>query len=193
MTSLFSQTLSFSSNISSYRNIGLFIGLILLGLQENTLAVNIDEEVFISADYMSFNIESGNSVYTGNVKITQGELLLTGDKITVKQENNVLKRVTIIGKPARYNDITEDGEPVSAQSEQMDYIASQNKLILTINAVLEQPDHRVSSQTIIYDTEKRIIIAGDQNKPEGLNANTDNNKQRVNITLTPAKKSPAKE
>jgi lipopolysaccharide export system protein LptA len=189
MTNLFGQkkSLSYCSRAS------LLITLILLGLQKNALAVNTDEEVFISADYMSFNIESGNSVYTGNVKITQGKLLLTGDKITVKQENNILKRVTVIGKPARYNHITEDGEPVSAQSEQMDYNASQNKLILTINAILEQPDHRVSSQTIIYDTKKRIIIAGDPNKPEGLNANTDTNRQRVNITLTPAKKSPTKE
>jgi len=193
MTSIFSQTLSFSSNISSYSSIGLFIGLFILGLQQNTLAANINEEVFISADYMSFNIESGNSVYIGNVKITQGKLSLTGDKITVKQKDNILKRVTVIGKPARYNHITEDGEPVSAQSEQMDYIASKNKLVLTINAILEQPDHRVSSQTIIYDTQKRIIIAGDQNKPEGLNANPDANPQRVNITLKPAKKSPAKE
>jgi len=189
MTNFFSQTLSFSY----CSRVGLLTVLIMLGLQKSTLAANTDEEVFISADYMSFNIESGNSVYTGNVKITQGKLMLTGDKITVKQEKNILKRVTVTGRPARYNHITEDGEPVSAQSEQMDYIASQNKLVLTINAVLEQPDHRVSSQTIIYDTEKRIIIAGDQNKPEGLNANTDTNKQRVNITLTPAKKSPAKE
>ena len=188
MTNLFSQTLSF--NYCS--RIGLFIGLIILGSQKNSLAANTDEEVFISADYMSFNIESGNSVYTGNVKITQGKLLLTGDKITVKQEDNILKRVTVVGKPARYNHITEVGEPISAESEQMDYIASQNKLILTVNAILEQPDHRVSSQTIIYDTQKRIIIAGDQNKHEGLSTNTDANK-RVNITLTPAKKSPTKE
>ena len=189
MTNFFSQTLSFSY----CSRVGLFIGLILLSSQKNTLAANTDEEIFISADYMTFNIESGNSVYTGNVKITQGKLMLTGDKITVKQENNILKRVIVIGKPARYNHITEKGEPVSAESEQMDYIASQNKLVLTINAILEQPDHRVSSQTIIYDTQKRIIIAGDQNNPVGLNANTGTNSQRVNITLTPAKKSPAKE
>ena len=189
MTNLFSQTLSFSY----YSRVSLFIGLIILGSQKNILAANTDEEVFISADYMSFNIESGNSVYTGNVKITQGKLSLTGDKITVKQENNILKRVTVTGKPARYNHITEDGEPVSAESGQMDYIASENKLVLTVNAILKQPNHRVSSQTITYDTQKRIIIAGDQNKPEGLNTNTDTNSQRVNITLTPAKKSPAEE
>ncbi len=83
MTNLFSQIYSFSY----CSRVSLFIVLIILCAQKNTLADNTDEEVFISADYMSFNIESGNSVYTGNVKITQGKLLLTGDKITVKQEN----------------------------------------------------------------------------------------------------------
>ena len=72
----------------------------------------------------------------------------------------------------------------------MVYTASQNKLIMTINANLKQPDHQVSSQKIVYDTEKKIVIAGDKDGPSISKTGSDKN-QRVNITLTP-KKDPAK-
>lgn len=149
------------------------------------------EKITIDADHMQLNIESGNSVYTGNVKITQGELILMGDKVTLDQKNNEVERITVLGKPAKYNHVTEKGEPIHAQSEHMVYIANQNKLIMTVNAIVKQLDHMVSSQSIIYDTQKGIIIAGDKNNSTagktGPKKNGTGNNQRVNITLTPQK------
>ncbi|NOQ90507.1 MAG: lipopolysaccharide transport periplasmic protein LptA [Gammaproteobacteria bacterium] len=132
---------------------------------------------------MQLNIISGNSVYTGNVKISQGALILTGDKVTLKQSDGAIEQLTVIGKPARYNNVTEKGEPIEAESEQMVYNASQNKLVMTKNARLKQPDHHVSSQKIIYDTQKKIILAGDK---DGTPADAHGDPgQRVKIILTP--------
>ena len=148
-------------------------------------AADLNEKVQINADYMHLNIESGNSVYTGNVNISQGDLVLAGDKIIVQQDNNAIKRITVTGKPARYTHVTDNGEPIAAESEKMVYDANQNKLVMTVNAILKQPDHRVSSQKIIYDTKKRIIVAGDKKESKASATSTDSN--RVNITLTPKK------
>ena len=140
---------------------------------------------------MKLNLNTGYSVYTGNVKITQGELKLTGDEVTVQQtKNNEVEQITVTGKPAHYNHVTEKGETIQAESEHMVYTASQNKLIMTINANLKQPDHQVSSQKIVYDTEKKIVIAGDKGGSSISKTGSGKN-QRVNITLTP-KKDPAK-
>jgi len=134
---------------------------------------------------MTLNIESGNSEYTGNVKISQGELVLTGDEVKVTQtSDDTLEQITVIGKPARYNHVTDTGENIEAESNNMVYIASQNKLIMTDNAKLVQPDHKVSSQKIIYDTLNKIVIAGEKTTPSNDDAG---NSQRVNITLTPKK------
>lgn len=148
------------------------------------------EKIHINADHMKLNMVSGVSVYTGNVKISQGKLVLTGDKVTLKQANDELEQFTVIGKPARYNHVTEDGENIKAESEKMVYTASQNRLVMTKNAQLTQPDHHISSQKIIYDTEKKIVIAGDKDAKK--NGDTDSNAQdkaaqRVKITLTPKK------
>jgi len=164
-----------------------FAGLMFF-TQATTWAAENNEKIYIDADYMQLNIETGYSVYTGNVNIKQGELVLTGDKVTIKQTKEEVERITVTGKPAHYNHITDKGENIQAESEQMVYTASQNKLVMTVNAKLKQPDHQVSSQKIVYDTEKKIVIAGDKSET----STGSDSKQRVNITLTP-KKDPAKE
>ena len=164
-----------------------FAGLMLITLVNARAAENI-EKIYIDADYMQLNIETGYSIYTGNVNIKQGELKLTGDKVTIQQSRGEVERITVTGKPAHYNHITDKGENIQAESEQMVYTASQNELVMTINANLKQPDHQVSSQKIVYDTEKKIVIAGDKSET----STGPDNRQRVNITLTP-KKDPAKE
>ncbi len=170
----------------------LLTGLLLFA-QSGSRAAETEavEKIFIDADHMQLNIETGYSVYTGNVKIRQGELKLSGDKVILQQNDNEIERLTVTGKPARYNHVTEKGEHIEAQSERMVYTASQNKLVMTINAQLKQPDNQVNSQKIIYDTEKKIVIAGDKSGSPASGADP-NSKQRVNITLTP-KKAPATE
>lgn len=142
------------------------------------------EKIYIDADHMKLNIASGNSVYTGNVKITQGDLVLTGDRVTLTHTNNTLQKFTVIGKPARYNHVTEDGQSIIAESNQMVYTAADNRLVMTRNARLKQPDHLVSSQKIIYDTLNKIVMAGDVGDREAVDGESLPDK-RVNITLTP--------
>lgn len=158
--------------------------LLLLTAQANSWAAENTDKISIDADYMQLNLETGFSIYTGNVTITQGELKLTGDKVTVQQnKKNEVEQINVTGKPAHYNHVTEKGENIQAESENMVYTASQNKLVMTVNAKLKQPDHKVSSQKIVYDTKKKIVIAGDKTDTGSGSG------QRVNITLTPKKES----
>ncbi len=181
--------------IKTFRQVsrsGLLTGFLLFCLQSNSWAndnktTDPVEKIFINADHLFLNIKAGNSVYTGNVRFSQGEMVLTGDKVTVEQNNNEIERITVIGKPARYNHVTEKGDPIEAESEQMVYIASQNKLVLTVNARLKQPDHQVTSEKITYDTLKKIVIAGEKS----TTSKTKSDSERVKITLTP-KKDPQK-
>lgn len=174
-------------------------GTLLFCVQMNCDAAEPVEKILVNADHMNMNIESGYSVYTGNVRVSQGELVLTGDKVTLKQNNNnEIEHMTVDGKPARYNHVTEKGEPIEAESEHMVYNASQNQLIMTINARLKQSDLELNSQKIVYDTLKKIIVAGGDDKaqagkatPASVTSPQSGKKpetsQRVNITLTPKK------
>ena len=133
-----------------------------------------DAPINIYADYMKFEIKSGVSTYTGNVKVTQNDIELTGDKVVAVQKEKVLKKITVTGSPATYRQLSEDGNYINAQSMQMEYQANNNRLVLSDKARLEQAGSVMESDQIIYDTINEVVIAGD-----------DTADKRVNITITP--------
>jgi lipopolysaccharide export system protein LptA len=128
----------------------------------------------IYADYMKYEIKSGISQYKGNVRVTQNDIELKGDKVIAIQKNKVLKNITVTGSPATYRQLSEKGKYINAQSMQMEYQAEKNRLILSDNARLEQAGSVMESDQIIYDTINEVVIAGD-----------DKANKRVNITITP--------
>ena len=128
----------------------------------------------IYADYMKYEIQSGISQYKGNVRVTQNDIELKGDKVIAIQKNKVLKNISVTGSPATYRQLSEDGKYINAQSMRMEYQADKNRLILSDKARLEQAGSVMESDQIIYDTIKEVVIAGD-----------DKTNKRVNITITP--------
>ncbi len=130
--------------------------------------------VNIYADYMKYEIQSGISQYKGNVRVTQNNIELTGDKVIAIQKDKILKNITVTGSPATYRQLSENGDYIKAQSMQMEYQAAENRLILSDKARLEQAGSVMESEQIIYDTIQEVVIAGD-----------DNANKRVNITITP--------
>ena len=130
--------------------------------------------VNIFADYMKYDIKTGISTYSGNVKVTQNDIELTGDKVVAIQKEKVLTKITVTGSPATYQQLSEDGNYINAQSMQMEYQAKNNRLVLSNKARLEQAGSVMESDQIIYDTINEVVIAGD-----------DKADKRVNITITP--------
>ena len=141
--------------------------------QQNPAAVS-NAPINIYADYMKYEIKSGISQYKGNVRVTQNDIELKGDKVIAIQKNKVLKNLTVTGSPATYRQLSEEGKYINAQSMQMEYQAEKNRLILSDKARLEQAGSVMESDQIIYDTINEVVIAGD-----------DNANKRVNITITP--------
>jgi lipopolysaccharide transport protein LptA len=139
-----------------------------------------DEPIQIHSDYMQFDINTGNSIYLGNVRFVQGKIDLSGDRVNVSSKDGKVIKVHVEGTPARYQDSNESGR-VLAQSQQMDYEVTENRLTMQGSARLEQDERLVQSQQIIYDTAKKLILAG---KSFGAD---DGKADRVNITLTPKK------
>ncbi len=150
--------------------------LAMTAIAENKPALKANAPVNIYADYMKYEIQSGISQYTGNVRVTQNDLELTGDKVIAVQKDKLLKNITVTGSPATYRQLSDDGNYINAQSMQMEYQADNNRLILTDKARLEQAGSVMESDQIIYDTIHEVVIAGDEKADK-----------RVNITITPEK------
>ncbi len=156
---------------------------LILMLSHSTIGFTINgeamENIQVQANYMKFDIETGSSTYRGNVKISQGAIKLSGEKVVILRKNNEIQQININGQPAQFTQDADTKNKIHASSQHMQYFASKNRLVMTVDAVLEQPDHTIESQRIVYDTKNKIVIAGKnkQNQQGG----------RVNITLTPKK------
>lgn len=156
-----------------------FSMLVLLFIfSSNMMALEIDREkpVHISADKVSIDEKTGISNYTGNVKITQGSMLLTGEKVIVYQPDGKLAKIIVNGVPAQFKQLSDkNNQEITATAIKLIYHTINEKLILTGNASLKQGQNSFSGHIIEYDTRNSTVTA-----------NTDGEKkQRVNAVITP--------
>jgi lipopolysaccharide transport protein LptA len=164
---------------------GYPVAIILLALVNPlvswpAMAIDNEDEILIEADYMKFDLESGSSTYKGNVSIIQDTIKLTGENVVITRKDNEIQDIKVDGNPAHYLQDESTDNKVHAIAQHMKYTAHTNRLVLTVDASLEQSDQTVESQRIVYDTQNKVIIAGKKDSP-------DQSGDRVNIILTPKK------
>ncbi len=164
----------------SPRNVALT--LLLLQAPFGLAAPMNNDRVQVQADYMKFDLNTGSSTYEGGVKITHNNIEIYGETVIILSESNEIQQINVDGQPARYIQDEHTENSIYATSQHMQYFSSRQKLVMTGDARLEQPDHTIESQRIVYDTLNKIVMAGSEDsKPEG----------RVNIILKPKKDNPA--
>lgn len=149
------------------------------GLQAKTS--DNDQPLHIEADSVEIHEQQGFSIYKGNVSITRGSMLINGELIHIHSKQGVLEKIRVEGTPAKFHQLNDLDEEISAQCQQMEYQANNGILTLNKDAILVQNKNRFSSEQIIYDTRKDIVQAGNNSQQ-----NSDQ-PQRVTITIHPEK------
>lgn len=135
-----------------------------------------NEPIYLESDSAKWDEESQKSTYRGNVVVTQGSMLLTGNLLVVSSENNEIKKMIINGEKATYKQMTRNGKVVNGSARKIEYYVDSSKIIFINNAVLTQSKNIVKSNKIIYLTNTENIIAGDKK-----------GKSRVKMTIEPSK------
>ena len=154
----------------------IFIILLLFGNYVYANESDRTEPVFLESDSAKWDEESQKSTYRGNVIVTQGTMLLTGDLLIVTSKNNEISHMIITGEKSTYRQKTRAGKIVNGEAKIIEYYMSQSKIIFLKKAILTQSNNIVKSNKIIYKTDSENIIAGDK---EG--------KSRVKMRLEPTK------
>lgn len=160
----------------------LLIALCLLPAPWQTEAAQqalVRGPVTIQADQAELSQQEGLSIYIGNVRLTQHELVITGDRLVVRhgQEGRPLQaRVT--GSPATYDQpTTADSPSVHGQAQRIEYNAESDILVLEGSARVTRGRNMVEGAMIRYDRRQhRILATGDEDG-------------RVQIILTPSEQS----
>ena len=165
---------------------------ILFSLSENlmALATDRDQPITLEADTADIDELSGISIYTGNVILTQGSMVIKSEKLTLyNDKNKQLEKAVAVDKKnfARFKQRPEGKkQDFKARAITLIYYLKKEKIHLLENARVDQEGGSFSGHKIIYDTKNETVVASSKKDKQGKPAG---NGSRVKVTI-PAKKKP---
>ncbi|MEE4383519.1 MAG: lipopolysaccharide transport periplasmic protein LptA [Pseudomonadales bacterium] len=123
-----------------------------------------EQPIEIEADRAELDDATGRAVYSGSVRLDQGTLRVTADRLEIQTDRARVTRITAEGaedgEPARYRQIPREGEqPVRASAETIVYDTTTETIELSGDARLEQAEDRFEGDRISYDLRTRKVAA----------------------------------
>jgi lipopolysaccharide export system protein LptA len=145
-----------------------------------------DEPMHLEADQVIMDDARQISTFIGNVQLSQGTLLIRGDKIIVTQDKDGFQHAIAYGNTADFRQKRKSMEGyVEGYGEQIEYDTRTEILNLYGKARLKRNLDEVSGNHIVYNAKTEIF------KVNGKDANANNEpSQRVRAVLQP-KSNPA--
>jgi lipopolysaccharide export system protein LptA len=129
--------------------------------------------------------ESGPCIFSGDVRINQGTLDISAGKADLRRANGEIQSVQLSGGTVKLKQQNDDGGWVNASAAQIDYDLTKDTVVLSGNAVVNQPGRgSISGERIIYNMRTSQVQSGAAAGDTG---------GRVNMTFEPKNKVPAKD
>lgn len=143
-----------------------------------------DMPIKLEADQVLIDDAQQVSTFTGNVRLSQGSLLIRGDKIVVMQDKNGFKHATAYGKTANFRQKREglDGY-VEGYGERIDYDTQAETFDIRIQARLNRDQDEVRGEHITYNAKTETFQVSGSSASSG-----DAPPQRVRAVLQPKSK-----
>ena len=130
----------------------LTIMLMLLTFNANAEKADRDKPIDLEADTVTVNDAKKTSTYTGNVILTQGTLIIRGDKLIVREDNQGFQHSTSYGNPTTFKQKREGkNEYIEGSGQRIEYDARMDKVQLYTKAWVKRADDVVNGDYIMYD------------------------------------------
>lgn len=143
----------------------LLLSLLLATQAYSTLAYSKSEDsqqpIYVEADSLEIRDSDNISIYTGNVKFTQGSLEIHADRLTLYfNDNKVLTLMKMAGSPATFRQLNDSDMEITGEALEMEYRESESTLLLLDNAKLTQGTNIIESNKINLNIDSNSIEAG---------------------------------
>jgi lipopolysaccharide export system protein LptA len=139
-----------------------FIFLCVL-LSGHCLAKSTDrnQPMDLSADHSDFELtDNGSSTIKGNVKISQGSLLIQADTAVILRIKGEISKVTLSGNPASMQQMNDNGELLKATAKDIVYFVSTEQINLVGNVIIDQTRGSMRGASIRYDIKTGRLQGG---------------------------------
>ena len=139
-----------------------YLSLIFLLLSLPAVAERADRDkpVELEADTVTVNDAKKTSVYTGDVVLTQGTLVIHGDKLIVREDSQGFQHGTSYGNPTTFRQKREGkNEYIEGSGQRIEYDAHMDKVQLFTKAWVKRGDDIVYGDYISYDANSEFAEA----------------------------------
>ena len=117
-----------------------------------------DQPILLESDQVLIDDAKKISTFTGNVQLTQGTLLIRGDKIVVVQDMDGFKHGTVYGKTARFRQKREGtDEFVEGHGERIEYDTRTEAVDFYVQAHVKRGEDEVRGEHITYSLKSEIF------------------------------------
>jgi lipopolysaccharide export system protein LptA len=139
----------------------LLASLLLSFAAPNVWALKTDRAAPMDLKAESWKgVINGEQIWQGQVRISQGSLLIQADRGTIKYEKGQVDMAVLEGKPAVISQDRDGGGKVRAQARRIDYDLAANKVILTGAVTIEENGNITTGERFEYSLDTGAI-AGD--------------------------------
>jgi lipopolysaccharide export system protein LptA len=149
---------------------GVTLGLLLALSSAPALAEKADKQkpVNVEADKMQYDDIKQINVFSGNVRLTKGSIVITGDRVVVKQDPEGFQHGTALGNPATFRQKREGVDQyVEGCGSQLEYDGKTEIVKFTDKAQLKRYEgdrltDEVYGTTIVYESLSEFFTVDSQ-------------------------------
>ncbi len=173
-----------SNNKLPLANILLPTLLLLFSTASFAERADRSQPMHLEADQVTMDDAKQINTFTGNVRLSQGTLLILGDKVVVSQDKDGYQHADVYGDTAEFRQKREGlDEYVEGYGERIEYDARTEIINFDGKAHLKRNRDEVSGDHIIYNTKTEVF------KVNGKDANPEKGSTgRVHVILQPKSK-----
>jgi lipopolysaccharide export system protein LptA len=129
-----------------------FVAIFAAPLSAHAERADRNKPIQLEADHATVDDAKQIATFTGNVVLTQGTMVLRGDKMEVRQDKNGFNQGTVWGNLAYFKQ-KRDGtdELIEGWSERIEYDSRADKVQMFNRAMLKRGQDEVRGNYISYD------------------------------------------
>ena len=132
-----------------------------------------DKPIEIEADTMTVDDAKSTSIYTGDVILTQGTLLIRADELIIRQDKQGFQHSTSLGSPTTFKQKMEGSEEyIQGRALRIEYDGHMDKIHLYKNAEVKRGKDIVVGDYITYDANAEVAQAMSSKTENGKKGRT---------------------
>jgi lipopolysaccharide export system protein LptA len=151
----------------------VLIALLVLHPYSYAEKADRDKPIEIEADTMTVDDAKSTSIYTGDVILTQGTMLIRADELIVRQDKQGFQHSTSLGNPTTFKQKMEgSNEYIQGKALRIEYDGHMDKIHLYKKAEVKRGKDIVVGDYITYDANAEVAQAMSSKTENGKKGRT---------------------